>query len=145
MVPKMIDRIKESFANMNLQVKAFLLYAYFAGMAFFIMAWLFGQGFFGIGVAIGFFSALIIEPLLETSEKGIKAREITTIFRFRFARCLLFSIGICYLIAWIRFVISYNLFNFYFEPFSFGFIYAVLHMLIITILRRLWRLVRRKE
>jgi len=140
----MIERAKKAFVNMDGWAKAYLLYAYFAGLAFFIMAWMFGQGFFGVGILVGVFSALIIEPALETINKGNRAREIKDIFRFKLARCVMFSLFISYLLALIRYTIASSMIHFYFEPISFGLAYAFLHVLIISILRKVWHRIRRR-
>ena len=123
---------------MDTWAKSFLLHAYFAGMSFFIMAWIFGQGFVGIGIMTGVFSGLIVEPLLQRSEK-IGPEQIAKIFsRFKIVRCILFSVLICYLIAVSRFRLVPA---FDFEPFSFGLIYALAHVPIFALISKIWGLV----
>jgi len=117
---KLIDKFKESPEG----VKAFLLYAYFAGMAFFIVAWFLELGIVEMGVVMGLFSALLIEPILETSEKANKAREIKTIFRFKFAINILLSVAVTYVLVLVRYWVVSYWFMFDFEPVSFGLLFA---------------------
>ena len=131
----MTNRLKNKFAKMGFWPKAFLLNAYFAGMAFFFMAWIFGQGFVEVGILMGIFSRLIIEPLVYDFKKT----------RFAMARCVLFSVGICYLIAMARFAINTHMFYFDFEPYSFGLIYAIFHVPVSVALKQLWKISRRNK
>lgn len=140
----MIERLKNAFTNMDGWAKSLLLHAYFAGMAFFIMAWIFGQGFVGIGILTGVFSGIIVEPLMNTTDKSGQQKQAGTFFRrFRLARCVLFSVLICYLIALGRFALAVNVFDFEFEPFSFGLAYGLVHVLIFSAIRKIWGLFRR--
>lgn len=131
----MTNRLKNMFSKIGFLPKAFLLNAYFAGMAFFVMAWGFGQGFVEVGILMGVFSRFIIEPVHFDYEKT----------RFAMARCILFSVGICYLIAMARFTVNTHMFYFDFEPFSFGLIYALFHVPASVALRRIWKTIRRNK
>ena len=145
MVLKVIERLKDAFINMDGWAKSLLLHAYFAGMAFFIMAWIFGQGFVGIGILTGVFSGIIIEPLLSISDKSGQQKRTGILLRFRLARCVLFSVFICYLIALGRFALATNVFDFEFEPFSFGLVYGLIHVLIFSAIKKIWGLLRKNS
>ena len=141
----MLERLKDSFSNMDSWAKSLLLHSYFAGMAFFIMAWMFGQGFIGIGALIGVFSGVIIEPLLGNTHQPTETQQKRnfTFSGFKLARCILFSVFICYLIAIARFALAANVFEFEFEPFSFGLVYGFVHLLLFSIIRKIWNLFRK--
>jgi len=140
---KMIRRFVNAFNNMGRGIKTFALYAYFAAMSFFLMAWIFGLGFIEIGALIGFLGVLLAEPLIDASGKGKKTRDIKTIFSFNFVRGVLLSIGICLIIALLRFAIQINLFTFNFEPISFGIVYAAFHAPLDFALRKFWQIARK--
>lgn len=125
----MTSRLKNLFQKMGFWPKAFLLNAYFAGMAFFVAAWVLGQGFVEVGILMGLFSRLVVEPVTYDEERT----------RFAMARCILFSVGVCYLVALARFAVSERLFHFDFEPVSFGLAYAAFHVPASEALRRVWK------
>ena len=119
-----------------------LIHSYFAGMVFFIMAWVLGTGFVEVGIAIGIFAALIVEPILETLEKGNRARDIRTIFRFKLASGIVIAVAICYLMTVLRHLVSVYFFNFYFEPISFGLVYGIMYTVISKLLSKVKSIIR---
>ena len=94
-------------------------------MAFFIVVWMLGFDLFELGIVIGLLSAIIIEPLLQTVEKGNKAKD--SVFRFIFARKVIFSTVICFSLIAIRHFINQVFSGFDFEPISFGVLFASVH------------------
>jgi len=121
----MWKRLRESFNHLNRGKKSFILYFYFSAMAFFMIVWVFGFDILELGIVIGLFSAIVIEPLLETSEKGNKAKEF--IFKFIFARKVIFSVTICFFLVILRYLINQVFSGYEFEPISFGLLFAGTH------------------
>ena len=139
----MWSRFKEAFNNMGRGAKSFALYAYFSAMVYFIVIWFLGMDIIELGIGIGLISAIVVEPIIETSEKGNKARGVRAIFRFTFAKNILSSASICFLLAWIGTVINNYWFNFGFEPISFGLAFASIHRLLSFIYYSVARLIKR--
>ena len=132
-----MDRIKQAWGSMNGDVKRFIAYSYFAGMAFFFVAWIAGAGFVELGIALGFASALVIEPLIETDDLGNKARDVKTIFRFRFAGAIIMAVALCYLISFAQFQIGLRFWAFEFEPIPFGLDYGSLYCFFAWVVRKI--------
>ena len=138
----MKERIARAWGNMSGWAKRLLLYSYFAGMVFFFVAWVLGQGFVEVGIVLGLVGALILEPLLETQEMGNRARDIRTIFRFKFAISIIHAVFICYLLALFRFFMEQNFFAFSYEPFSFGLLFGVFHTVITGVFTKIMDAIR---
>ena len=123
----MWERLRESFNNLNRGKKSFILYFYFSAMAFFMIVWVFNFDIIELSIVIGLLSAIVIEPLLETSEKGNKAKDF--LFKFLFARKVIFSVVICFFCVLLRFLINQVFSGYEFEPISFGILFAGTHAL----------------
>jgi len=134
----MWNKLKDSFNRSSYGARAFILYFYFSAMAFFMVVWMFGFDLFELGVVIGLLSAIVIEPLLQTSEKGNKAKEFA--FKFIFARKVIFSLIICFSLIAIRHLINQVFGGFDFEPISFGLLFAGVHALFSYFMNFLFRL-----
>ena len=132
---QLIDKMKDA----SEATKRFGLYAYFAGMAFFLVAWFLELGIVEMGIVMGLFSALIIEPIVETAEQANQAREIKTIFRFKFAINILLSVFITYVIVLLRYLIVTHVLMFDLEPISFGLLFASLRHVIMWLFGKIRR------
>ena len=129
-------KLKDRFGALDDRVKIFLLQAYVAGVVFLLGALGLRLGFFELGLFLGVVNTFITEPLIDNINLGNKAEDVKQVAKFRIAKNLLLSILICYFIAWLRFIISENLFQLYLEPISFGLLYGMIHLLVVKVFSR---------
>jgi hypothetical protein len=126
-------------------LRCWIAHAYVAGMIFFFFTWAMGLGVVEMGIILGLLAALVVEPILETIDRGNRARDIAVIFRFRLAGSVFLAVGICILLAYIRSVVGTHFFEFDFEPISFGVLYGAVYTAVTSIISRIAAQIRKKR
>ncbi|MCL2015798.1 MAG: hypothetical protein FWG68_06070 [Defluviitaleaceae bacterium] len=129
-----MNRLKESFSNMSDGTKSFLLYAYFAGMAYFVVVWVLGFDIFELSVVLGLFSALAAS-ILQTAKRGGEVSD--NLPRFTLVRSVLVAFACCYFLVLVQRLAAEHVGSFAFEPVSFGVGFAAVRMGGVWVCKRL--------
>ena len=107
-------------------LKRFIIVAWIAGFSAFMMAGVFGRGFFLVGMCIGLLNA-VTAPAPELF--GTSATKINQVVGFFLN--LMLAVILTYLIALVWQHVYENIFALEMEPILFGVIYSVLHMVVV--------------